>query len=155
MRISLIYNLKKNASIEGLPDDYYSECDSLHTIETIASAIISNGHDVSLIEADSQIVDKLILEAPNIVFNIAEGTSSPSRESQVPAILDYLGIPYTGSGVLALALSLDKGCAKRLFMQQQIPTPKFQLFNGDIAPLRKDFTFPLIVKPIMKVPAKA
>lgn len=147
MRISLVYNLRKDPKNEGLPDDYYSEFDSAETVESIAAAIRSNGHTVSLIEADSQIVDKLTLEAPEIAFNIAEGLNGPSRESQVPALLDYLGIPYTGSGVLPLALSLNKACAKRLFMQQRIPTPRFQLFKEKTRTLRRDFTFPLIIKP--------
>ncbi|MFH1867748.1 MAG: ATP-grasp domain-containing protein [Candidatus Omnitrophota bacterium] len=147
MKIVLIYNLKKDPKAENLPDDYYSEFDSTETVESIASAIRANGHAVSLVEADSQIVDKLMAELPDIAFNIAEGINGPSRESQVPALLDYLGIPYTGSGVLPLALSLDKACAKRLFIQQRIPTPRFQHIRDKSMPLRKDLTFPLIVKP--------
>lgn len=154
MNVSLVYNLKKDPRVEGAPIDYYSEFDSIETIESITAAISSLGHEVNLIEADRQIIDKLLQRNPDIVFNVAEGFSGPSRESQVPAILDYLGIPYTGSGVLALALSLDKATAKRLFVQHKIPTPRFQLFKDKDIILRKDIIFPLIVKPNCEGSAK-
>lgn len=154
MKVSLVYNIKKDPQIEGAPMDYYSEFDSIETVESLAAAINSLGYEVNLIEADRQIVDKILRQKPDIVFNVAEGLSGPSRESQVPAILDYLGIPYTGSGVLALALSLNKATAKRLFMQHKIPTPRFQLFKDKDTTLRKDLTFPLIVKPNCEGSAK-
>ena len=46
------------------------------------------------------------------VFNIAEGVGGRGRESQVPAVLEMLGIPCTGSDALAIALTLDKALAK-------------------------------------------
>lgn len=154
MKVALVYNLKRDPQAEGAPIDYYSEFDSPETVESIAVAITFLGHEVNLIEADKQIVDKLRQHSPDIVFNIAEGKSGSSRESQIPAILDYLGIPYTGSGMLALALSLNKATAKILFSQQEIPTPRFQLFEDKKTALRKELTFPLIVKPNCEGSAK-
>lgn len=147
MKVSLVYNLKRDPQADGMPLDYYSEFDSMKTVESIATAIRLLGHQVSLIEADKQIIDNLCRQNPDIVFNIAEGSSGPSRESQVPAILDYLGLPYTGSGVLALALAMDKVTAKKLFTQHNIPTPRFQLFRNKDTVLKKELTFPLMVKP--------
>ena len=52
---------------------------------------------------------------PDLVFNFAEGTGvGRSREARVPAVLEMLGIPYTGSDPLTLAVTLDKPCAKQL-----------------------------------------
>ncbi|NQT95621.1 MAG: ATP-grasp domain-containing protein [Candidatus Omnitrophica bacterium] len=154
MKVALVYNLKKDPEVEGVPIDYYSEFDSKETIESISNAISSSGHQVCLVEADNQIVDRLISERPDIVFNISEGLNGPSRESQVPAILDYLDIPYTGSGVMAQTISLDKATAKRLFLHHKIPTPKFQVFKGKNEPLKRQLTFPLIVKPNSEGSAK-
>jgi D-alanine-D-alanine ligase len=81
-----------------------------------------------------------------LVFNIAEGTHGEDREAQIPAMLEMLGIPYTGSGPLALALCLHKGKAKEILSWHGIPTPAFQVVSHpkdlDLASLG----FPLIVK---------
>ena len=154
MKVTLVYNLKKDPKDECAPIDYYSEFDSMETIEAITSAIRSQGYEVSLAEANNQIIDRLLEQVPDIVFNIAEGSSGPNRESQIPAILDYLGIPYTGSDVLALALALNKGIAKRLFMHYEIPTPRFQVFKDKDAKLEEGLKFPLIVKPNCEGSAK-
>ena len=152
-RVALVHNLKKSKG-KNLPFDYFSEFDSQETIEAIASALRLGNHEVSLVEADEKLLDWLRFNRVDIVFNIAEGRSGVSRESQIPAILDFLDIPYTGSGVLSLALSMDKTMAKQIFMQKGIPTPKFQLFKSEKEPLQQNLYFPLIVKPNCEGSAK-
>lgn len=153
VKVALVYNLKRPKS-KDLPADYFSEFDSQDTVDAIKGALRFGGHEVFLVEADKNLFDWLRQNPPDIVFNIAEGFSGAGREAQVPAILDFLGIPYTGSGVLTLALSMDKAKAKQIFMQQKIPTPKFQLFKSENEPLRTDLLFPLIVKPNCEGSAK-
>ncbi len=163
-KVALVYNLKQPKS-EALPCDYCSEFDSRQTIEAISQALSLGGHQVFPLEADEKILDWLRLNRVDMVFNIAEGFSGSSREAQVPAILDFLGIPYTGSGVLTLALSLDKAMTKQLLKQQGIPTPKFKLFKKGAWPLFDSvdslkrglapcWGFPLIVKPNCEGSAK-
>lgn len=147
MKIALVYNLKKDPVTEQVPLDYYSEFDSIDTIDAIAGAIARNGYEVCLIEADRNIIKRINQAKPDIVFNIAEGLHGTNRESEIPAILDSLGVPYTGSGVNALALALNKALAKSLFIQHEIPTPSFQVFNDTKTPIRSDLRFPMIVKP--------
>lgn len=153
IKVALVYNLKK-AKSKDIPCDYFSEFDSRQTLEAIAQALTLGGHKVFLVEADQRLLDWLRANPVDIVFNIAEGFSATARESQVPAILDFLGIPYTGSGVLALALSMDKAMAKQIFMMQGIPTPKYQLFKSESEPLQQNLHFPLIVKPNCEGSAK-
>ena len=153
LKVALVYNLKKPKN-KNYPGDYFSEFDGLETIEALAGALRSGGHRVYLVEADKKFLDWLKFNQIDIVFNIAEGFSGSGRESQIPAILDFLGIPYTGSGVLALALSLDKAMTKQIFMYNGIPTPKFQLFKNESGPLQKNLRFPLIVKPNCEGSAK-
>jgi D-alanine-D-alanine ligase len=152
-KVALVYNLKRPKS-KNFPCDYFSEFDSIQTVEGIASSLRMGGHKVFPVEADEELLDWLRTHRVDIVFNIAEGRSGSSRESQVPALLDFLNIPFTGSGVLSLALSLDKAKAKQIFIQQGIPTPKFQLFKSADEPLQKDLHFPLIVKPNCEGSAK-
>jgi D-alanine-D-alanine ligase len=82
----------------------------------------------------------------DMVFNIAEGTCGKFRESEVPAVLDYLNIPYTGSDPLTLSLTLDKAMAKRIVMSQDIPTPRFKKVERmeDLDDL--DLRYPLFIK---------
>jgi D-alanine-D-alanine ligase len=128
------------------PLDRAAELDSAQTIETLRQAIASHGHDVVLIEADVDAYEQLRQSEAELVFNIAEGTHGEDRESQIPAMLEMLGLPYTGSGPLALALCLHKGKAKEILSWHGIPTPPFRVATRpeDL----DDFTcrFPLIVK---------
>ena len=80
-------------------------------------------------------------------FNIAEGVEGRNREAQVPALCELLGVPYTGSDSATLAIALDKALCKKVLMQHDILTPKFQVMETGRERLSSDLTFPLIVKP--------
>ena len=147
LKVALTYNLKRKTGNTGLPDDYYSEFDSKETIEAIASGLRSGGNQVSLVGADKGLLNWFQENKVDIVFNIAEGLNGESRESQVPAILDFLGIPYSGSGVLALSVSLNKTLTKKLFEQAGIPTPKYRLVTDPAAVSDEGLKYPLIAKP--------
>lgn len=147
LRIALIHNLKPARKDPNLPADYYSECDSRKTIRGIARTIRQVGHTVFPVEADDRLPGWLRKHRVDLAFNIAEGFHGPAREARVPALLELMGIPYTGSGVLALALALDKAKSKQLFRYAGIPTPNFQLFFNSNEPLERHLHFPLIVKP--------
>jgi D-alanine-D-alanine ligase len=84
----------------------------------------------------------------HIVFNIAEGLHGVSREAQIPAILELLQIPYTGSDPLTLAICLDKSRAKEILSYYKIPTPSFQVVHTVSAIQRGRIPFPAIVKPL-------
>jgi D-alanine-D-alanine ligase len=72
----------------------------------------------------------------------------------VPALLELLDIPYTGSDPATLAIALDKGLAKRIVRQHGIHTPDFQLMTTGKERLNKDFEFPLMVKPVAEGSSK-
>ena len=147
LKVAFTYNLKRKTANTGLPDDYYSEFDSKETIEAIANGLRAGGNEVFLVEADKGLLNWFQNNKVDIVFNIAEGLSGESRESQVPAILDFLGIPYTGSGVLALSISLNKTLTKKLLEQAGIPTPKYRLITDPAAISEEGLKYPLIAKP--------
>ncbi len=153
-RIAITYNLKKKNKSSELPADYFSEFDSPKTVNAIKEALASGGNEVVLVEANIQLVEFFMKNKIDMVFNIAEGTNGMSRESQVPAILDFIGIPYTGSNVLTLAVALDKAVTKKIFCYENIPTPDFQLFKSIDDKLSESLKFPLIVKPNCEGSAK-
>ena len=130
-----------------MPADYWADPDSERTIEAIADALRQAGHRVTFLEGDVTLYDRLREVKPDICFNICEGHFGDNREAQVPAILEMLRIPYTGSKVLTLALALDKPMTKRVLSYHGLPTPLFQVFERPDEPLGPDLDFPLFVKP--------
>src|SRR5689334_21171880 len=102
MRLGLTYNLKP-ADAEG---DKFEEFDSVETIEALESAIRSSGHHPIRLGWGLELLEALRRQRVDGVFNIAEGVGGLGRESQVPAVLEMLGIPCTGSDALAIALTL-------------------------------------------------
>jgi len=148
MHVALLANLKKNAPTwPGMIPDQWDDLDSQETIEEIMRALRAGGHRVTFLEGDISLYDSLRQVKPDICFNICEGHFGDSRESQVPALLEMLRIPYTGSRVLTLALALDKPMTKRVLAYHGLPTPAFQVFERANEPLDPDMRFPMFVKP--------
>ena len=108
-----------------VPDDFQEEFDSPVTIEAIALALRELGHELDLLGDGRELIERLLADPPEFVFNIAEGQGiSRSREARVPALLEILGIAYTGSDPLTLAVTLDKDCAKRLVQSAGVAVPQ-------------------------------
>jgi D-alanine-D-alanine ligase len=148
MHVALLANLKKNAPTwPGISPDHWNDLDSEETIQSILNALEAVGHRATFLEGDVTLYDNLRKVKPDICFNICEGHFGDSREAQVPAILEMLRIPYTGSRVLTLALALDKPMTKRVLAYHKLPTPAFQTFERVNEPLDPDMEFPLFIKP--------
>jgi len=155
LRVGLTYNLKKTVdSSSGQPVDFYIEFDDEETVDAIAEALRKGGCEVVKIEANEEAYTKLQSLKPDIVFNIAEGLRGESRESQVPAILEILGIPYTGSGPLTLAIALDKALTHQVLSVNGVPSPNFQVFSMPNQKRQCKLEFPLIVKPLAEGSSK-
>jgi D-alanine-D-alanine ligase len=153
MKIALTYNLKKKD--ETKPADYFSEFDSQDTVSAIIKALKNKGHNVEAIDAEyPHLFSYFRKNRVDLVFNIAEGKCGKFRESEVPAVLDYLNIPYTGSNTFSMALALNKALTKKLLKADNIPTPHFQVFVKGNEKLDPDLKFPLIVKPNREGSAK-
>lgn len=159
MRVAVLANLKVNApTYPGMPSDRWHDLDSERTPNAIADVLRRAGHDVAFFEASIQppfnLIERLKDFQPDICFNISESHFGDGRESQVPAILEMLQIPYTGSKLTALALMLDKPMTKRILAYHGLPTPEFQVFtradeavHGELLNEDGELRFPLFVKP--------
>jgi D-alanine-D-alanine ligase len=148
MHVALLANLKKNAPTwPGMNPDRWDDLDSEETVQALSAAIESGAHRVTFLEGNADLYDRLREAKPDICFNICEGHFGDSREAQVPALLEMLRIPYTGSRVLTMALTLDKPMTKRVLAFHDLPTPAFQTFERVDEPLHPDMIFPFFVKP--------
>ena len=97
---------------------------------------------------------KLKKERVDLVFNIAEGQQGLNREAQVPALLELMGISYTGSDSKALTITLDKALAKKVVAEAGIPTPMFFLIHNPDQVRGQRYNYPLIVKPVAEGSSK-
>jgi D-alanine-D-alanine ligase len=141
MNVALILNTRRDES------EFQAEYDPIHTVELIRGGIERAGHSCRIIEGDETAFEALRRDPPDLVFNRAEGVRGESRESHIPSMLEMLGIPYVGSGVLTLALCLNKGWTKVFVEHAGAVTPSFELVSSaaDLAASRP--TFPVILKP--------
>jgi D-alanine-D-alanine ligase len=148
-KIAILANIKDedHAKPEGVPPDAFADFDHIETIDSLRAALETDGHSTVFIQADKDLPYALREEKPDICFNIAEGLGGDAREAQVPALLELLGIPYTGSRVLANGISLDKTLTKRIWRDRRLPVAPFQEFIIGDEPLRTELKFPLFVKP--------
>lgn len=143
-RVGLTYNLKKG--IVSNVEDIEAEFDSIDTVNAIKEALEMLNCNVELLEADKSIIEKLAQSKPDIVFNIAEGLYGRGREAHIPALLNFLGIPFTGSDETTLCIALDKALTKRILTTFRVRTPKYQIIKHP-SEFNKKLKFPLIVKP--------
>jgi D-alanine-D-alanine ligase len=148
-KIAVLANIKDESQPkpDGVPPDAFADYDHIETIDSIRAALETDGHQTLFIQANRELPFALRETQPDICFNIAEGLGGDAREAQVPALLELLNIPYTGSRVMTNGISLDKTLTKRIWRDRRLPVAPFQEFLAGDEPLRADLKFPLFVKP--------
>ena len=152
MRIGLAYDLKEAINLEaGGPEDALEEYDSSETVELISMALKSAGHSVVKLGGGAEFLLNILKERVDLVFNIAEGRGNyPSREAQVPSVLEMLDIPYSGSNPQCLAICLDKPLTKQLVKAAGVPTPAWHVIDTleQLSAVSwNGLTYPVIIKP--------
>ena len=154
MIIGLTYDLKEAVRRDigvSATDDCLEEYDSRETVDALAGAIGSQGHEIVHLGGGKDFIKKVLREHVDLVFNIAEGRGSyRSREAQVPSILEMLSIPYSGSDPLCLAVCLDKPLTKKIVSTAGVHTPQWRIVSNKKELANIDwngFSFPAFVKP--------
>ncbi|MBE3581735.1 MAG: D-alanine--D-alanine ligase [Thermoanaerobacteraceae bacterium] len=127
---------------------------SLKSGEAVYQALLSKGHEVFKVDLTPTTPAELLASRPDLVFIALHG--KPGEDGSVQGMLEVMGIPYTGSGVLASALTMDKICTKRLLQQAEIPTAPFLVFSaeecrqgslpGTLDRVRQELGLPVVVK---------
>jgi len=155
LKVGFTFNVKRVTPGLAGEQDEEAEYDSPETLQAIREAIASHGHEVVDLEATPDLPLQLASTPVDVVFNIAEGFKGRNRESQVPALLELLDIPYTGSDPAALSVSLDKALAKRMVRTHGILTPAYVLMHTGKERLPRELqAFPLLVKPVAEGTSK-
>jgi D-alanine-D-alanine ligase len=138
-------------------DDAFAEWDAPETIDAIARALCAVG-DVIRLEATAEFPQRLREARPDIVFNMAEGSSGQNREALVPAICEFYGIPYSGSDPFTLSLCLHKARTKQMLQFYGIPTARFALVEtlAEARAVRRGnvLRYPIFAKPVQEGSSK-
>ncbi len=125
---------------------------SLETGKAVFRALVERGHDARLLLMDNQLDRALRAQGIEVAFLATHGRGG--EDGCVQGLCEVLGIPYTGSGVLASALAMNKAKAKEVFRLHNLPTPPSYVINQErlprLASYHQDFGYPVIVKPVQQ-----
>lgn len=146
MHVGFIYNIATEELLRERPEMTLRDSDAIETIQEVTAALEAGGHRVTGLNADQKLPAALTKAKFDIVFNIATGVYGESRQTHVPAMLEYLRIPHTGPGVLAEALCHHKPQQKMVLMANGVPSAPFQVFRAADEPVNQHLRYPLIVK---------
>ena len=125
---------------------------SLDTGKQVARELIKNNYIVKIAEPNFQIYSVIQSFKSNIIFNALHGQFG--EDGYIQTILETFNIPYTHSGVISSAIAMDKELSKKIFIKNNILTPKHFLYRFDksksylIKLINKKLKFPVVIKPI-------
>ncbi len=122
---------------------------SLDSGRNVLAALLARGVDAQAIDGIPALLDALRAGHFARVFNILHGQHGGGEDGVLQGALESLNVPYTGSGVLGSALSMDKTRSKRVWQSLGLPTPNFVALprGADVHEAARQVGFPLIVKP--------
>jgi D-alanine-D-alanine ligase len=148
MDVGIAFDLRSDfARCTRGPEDRLEEYDLGGTIDALCAALAAGGHRPRRLGGGRAFLEAVLAHPPELVFNVAEGRGSRSREAQVPAVCEMLALPCTHSDPLTLAVTLDKVVAKRLVAAHGIPTAPWAVVRSLEELAQVPLPFPLFVKP--------
>ena len=125
---------------------------SLDTGKQVANELKKNRYTVITSEPDHTLLRNINQFKPDIIFNALHGQFG--EDGYIQAILETQKIPYTHSGVIASSIAMDKEISKKIFIKNEILTPKYIKFDykknkiNIIKVIEKKLKFPVVIKPI-------
>lgn len=123
---------------------------SLNSGQAVLDALLRQGINAIGIDVDKNICERLKEEQVSHVFNMMHGRGG--EDGVIQGVLDVLKIPYTGSGVLGSALSMDKMRCKQLWLGLSLPTPEYHILQSehDCEVALQQLGLPLMIKPVLE-----
>ena len=125
---------------------------SLDTGLQVAKELKKNGYGVKICEPNNNLKKNIKTFKPSVIFNALHGQFG--EDGYVQTILERFKIPYTHSGVIASSIAMDKEISKKIFIKNNINTPKFFTYSYDIKnidlikKIKKKLRFPVVAKPL-------
>ncbi len=125
---------------------------SLDTGRQVANELVKNNYIINITEPNLKLHDLIKSFKPNIIFNALHGQFG--EDGYIQTILESTGIPYTHSGVISSAIAMDKELSKKIFIKNNILTPKYILYSFNkskfnlIKLIKNKLKFPVVIKPL-------
>jgi len=122
---------------------------SLVTAEKVAESLVSLGHQVSVLDVDADFLFRLVAISPkpDVIFNALHGRFG--EDGRIQGVLDFFGVPYTHSGVLASAVAMNKLMAKAVMATVDLPLARHLVtLRSEIALAEPAMAFPYVIKPV-------
>ena len=145
-KVGIVYSYVQR---EDFPTEaqYITEKDAAHDAHLVGEYLGAMGVDVHLYPGDAALAERLQQDRPEMVFNLVDSVKGKENlAAAIPGVLELLGIPYTGAGMLGMALDTNKFLIKELLQRNGLPVPRFQLFTSPEDYLDPTLRFPLISK---------
>jgi len=121
---------------------------SIASGSNVLRALDKLGYPARSLDFDKNFIENIRELAPDVVFNALHGPGG--EDGTIQGVLEWLGLPYTGSGILACALAMDKHVTKKILSAEGLPTPNwdaYDLGDGALPLLPGSLDLPLVVKP--------
>jgi D-alanine-D-alanine ligase len=149
--VLILYSLPHPFYPNGSPD-HIGRRSVRSRLQAVQKALVSLGYGVQTLEAKDSVpalLQEILAAKVDLVFNLCEEFFGHTRlEMNIAALLELLGIPFTGSSALVLGLSQDKGKTKAILAHHNIPTPLYRVWQPGTDEVLNGLPFPLIVKPL-------
>ncbi len=150
MQIGIVYDVFSSYPWQSNdPVDADAEFEPMATVDAIAAALETLGHEPVRIGTARELLAQLPHLRVDAAVNIAEDVHSRNREAYAPILLELAGVPFLGSDALTLSLSLDKAWTKDLALAAGVRTPAYAVYAAEDADkiAEAPAPFPLFVKP--------
>jgi len=146
MRFVIIYDSEESR----YKNNQYQKIDAYHTDvnQAIKTALVVNGHQVSMLQANGELRDKLAAIHADFAFNCSSYSRDHKKQAYAPYILNEMNIPFTGSGGKACLNAYDKRKAKRILQSAGIRTPKAVILKQHFSQIPEGLKYPIFVKPV-------
>lgn len=126
---------------------YLTEKDAEHDAKIVAEYIEKLGIKTFLYPGNASLPENIKKDGPDMIMNLVDSVKGDEAScSVIPASLELIDIPYTGTGILGMSLCANKFIIKKLFTQAGIPTANYQLFDTPNDPIDPTLRFPLLAK---------
>lgn len=122
---------------------------SLDSGRNVLEALLARGVDAFAVDGIPALIEAIRAGRVDRVFNILHGSHGGGEDGVLQGLLDALGVPYTGSGVLGSALAMDKIRSKQVWLALGLPTPRYARIapGDDVAAAARALGLPVIIKP--------
>ena len=122
---------------------------SLDSGRNVLEALLARGIEAFAVDGIPALIDAIRAGSVDRVFNILHGNKGGGEDGVLQGLCEALGVPYTGSGVLGSALTMDKIRTKQVWLSEGMPTPRYARLapGADVHAAARELGLPVFIKP--------